>query len=196
MKELLPDWAIEALESDDALDEAARGDALAAVSNSLAALSNLLPTETPSAERRARLFATLESDQRYAPFTSRLARLFDLNEAAIDALLPRTVGPDWEAFPIPGVELLHLDGGPATSGADVGLVRLAPGASFPLHRHLGHETALILEGGYTDSGGRDYHAGDVAEMSVDTEHEFTAGPDGCVFAVVVFGVEINGVRLG
>ncbi|MCA9643331.1 MAG: cupin domain-containing protein [Polyangiaceae bacterium] len=189
MKELLPDWALAALEADDALDEAALGDALAT-------LSRLIPAEAPAANRRAELFAELEGHQRYAPFTSRLAKLFDLDEPAVDALLPQTVGPDWQAFPIPGVELLHLDGGPATAGADVGLVRLAPGASFPLHRHLGHETALILEGGYTDSAGRGYHAGDVAEMEVDTEHDFTAGPEGCVFAVVVFGVEINGVRLG
>lgn len=189
MRELFPDWAMDAVESGDPREEAA-------LSEALSTLSYLIPAETLDAERRRQLFERLEGDQRYAPFTGRLARLFDLEEDAIDALLPRTSGSEWEAFPIPGVELLHLEGGPATTGADVGLVRLAPGATFPLHRHLGHETALILEGGYRDSAGRDFHAGDIAEMHADTEHDFTAGSQGCVFAVVVFGVEINGVRIG
>lgn len=188
MKLELPDWALAALEG-DASDEAA-------VSEALSALSGLIPAESPSAAGRRRLLAELEGSQRYAPFTSRLGTLFDLDEAAVDALLPRTVGSEWQDFPVPGVELLHLEGGPATRGADVGLVRLAPGATFPLHRHLGREQALILEGGYTDSTGRTFAAGDVAEMLADTEHDFTAGEEGCVFAVVVFGVEINGVRIG
>ncbi len=45
-----------------------------------------------------------------------------------------------------GVEICHLwQGGP-----DVAMLRYAPGASVPRHRHLGLETILVLSGTLSD----------------------------------------------
>jgi anti-sigma factor ChrR (cupin superfamily) len=50
---------------------------------------------------------------------------------------------------------VHLVGGSATAGADVGFVRITAGTTFPPHRHLGEEHVLVLQGSYQDSDGTD-----------------------------------------
>lgn len=181
----LPDWA-------------GAGDASSAeLAEILAELAQLLPSQDAEPGLRQRLLADLGGSQRYAPFTSRLQRLFDLDEPAIQAFFQRLErAAEWQPFPIPGVQLLDIEGGPATAGADVGLVRLAPNTTFPHHRHAGLERVLVLEGSYVDDDGREYVSGDWSEKAEDTEHEFRVGADGCTFAVVVYGVEIDGVRVG
>jgi anti-sigma factor ChrR (cupin superfamily) len=53
-----------------------------------------------------------------------------------------------------GVEICRLWPGPP----DVALLRYAPGASVPRHRHGGLETVLVLDGSQSDERG-DYPAG-------------------------------------
>jgi anti-sigma factor ChrR (cupin superfamily) len=119
---------------------------------------------------------SLEGPERFAPFFAALSRLFDLPVAAIEALLARIDDARaWEAS-VPGVKLIDFTGGPRVAGADAGLVRLAPGAGFPRHRHLGHETTIVLEGTLID-GGRAYEPGAVVEHVVDSVHKCFAGPD-------------------
>lgn len=119
-------------------------------------------------------------------FLDVFAELVDLPAAAARPILDRAeVGRGWEAAPVPGLELVHFEGGPRTAGADVGLVRLAPGALHPLHEHLGEEAIVVLAGGYLDSAGYSVVAGQVERRHAGTPHSFVAGPEGVVFAAVL-----------
>jgi anti-sigma factor ChrR (cupin superfamily) len=88
-----------------------------------------------------------------------------------------------------------LQGGPRVSGADNGLVRIAAGAAFPPHRHLGCERVLVLQGGYRDEpSGQIYRAGDWHEMEAGSSHTYVALPDRDLLLAVslVGGVDVEG----
>lgn len=155
------------------------------------ALSLGLPGPAPATDQRARLLATAaRPDRRFAPFIGRLARLIDVAQDRAHELLATLARADvWEPF-VPAVELVHLQGGPAVAGADVGFVRVAAGRAFPVHRHLGDERVLVLQGGYHDSSGAVVRAGDTVELPAGSAHEFVALPGAdLIYAVVVYGVE-------
>lgn len=156
------------------------------------------PGVTPDTALRARLLAEVSTPRRrFAPLFDALSELFDLSDEGLVALFERAASAaEWSAAPVPGTRLLHLQGGPRVAAADNGLVRLAAGARFPQHTHLGSERVLVLEGGYRDEpSGRVYLAGDVHQMAAGTAHSYVALPEReLLLAVsVVAGVEIEGV---
>lgn len=168
------------------------------LAEALSSLSLALPPAAPSPGLRERLLASAaRPEQRWAPFAGRLARLVDVAHDRARELLAAIVRPDlWQRL-LPGVDLLHLQGGPAVAGADVGFVRVAAGAAFPEHRHLGVERVLILQGGYRDDGGQVARAGDLVELPAGSSHGFVALPDeDLIYAVVVGGVEFPGLDPG
>lgn len=76
-----------------------------------------------------------------------------------------------------GIEICHLlKGEPAAA-----LLRYAPGASVPRHRHQGLETILVLEGSQRDERGV-YGAGTVIFTTRGSEHA-VASDNGCVVLV-------------
>ena len=76
-----------------------------------------------------------------------------------------------------GVEICHLGRG----GPDVALLRYAPGASVPRHRHQGLEVIIVLSGSQSDDHGR-YRAGDVVLNPKGSEHEVWS-VDGCTVLI-------------
>lgn len=67
------------------------------------------------------------------------------------------------------------------------LVRMAPGAQAPRHRHEGVELTLVLDGGYSDESGC-YRAGDLAVAEAATVHSPRADREaGCACLVVNAG---------
>jgi anti-sigma factor RsiW len=178
-RELGPRLATEAAEAADALS----------------ALAVALPPVRPSPGLRERLLAAAAGPGRFAPFIDRLARLIDVAADRARELLASLERPEtWLPSPAPNVHLVHIFGGPAVAGADVGFVRVAAGTSFPLHRHLGDEHVLVLQGGFEDSHGTVARAGDLVDMSPDSSHHVTAGPEvDLIYAVVVGGIEIEGL---
>lgn len=160
----------------------------------LEALALALPRPSPSPGLRDRLLASVRApERRLAPFADRLAALFDVAVARAGDLLTALADPrTWKALG-PGIALIDVDGGPAVAGADVGFVRVEAGGTFPHHRHLGSERALILQGALVEGDGRIFRAGEEARMNAGSEHSFAAGPDeALIFAVVVFGVDLPG----
>jgi quercetin dioxygenase-like cupin family protein len=136
---------------------------------------------------------------RYAPFFDRLSELWDLPESEVRALLERSRDKGaWSRAPLPGLELIRLEGGPRIQGTEAYLARFAPGLTFPMHSHHGHEDVLILEGSYTDDRGTLYRAGDVHPMQAGAAHSFTITRDeACVAAAVHRGIRFRslGMRL-
>ena len=198
VRELLPAYALGALEGDEAsrVERALAEDpVLAAELDALleagADLVAALPPEAPDPAVRARLLASVEG--RFARFAARFAQLFDVTlERARDLLAMADVPSAWEAGPGPGSALLHFAAGPRYASADAGFVRLAPGMTFPWHRHHGHEHCLVLAGEAVDSMCGTMRPGDEATADGGTEHEFrTVGDEPYVFAVRVFGVDFD-----
>lgn len=167
----------------------------AALVEGFAALALALAPVAPRAALRERLLAAARAEgERFAPFAARLARLIDVTVERARELLATIVRPEaWQPL-LPGVDLLHLAGGPAVAGADVGFVRVAAGRPFPEHRHLGDEHVLVLQGGYRDSSGEVFAAGALVDLPADSAHAFVALPEvDLIYAVVVGGVEFPGL---
>ena len=154
------------------------------VREALAGLAGTLPPLPPSAGARAHLVKALAGVDRFQPFFAELARRFDLGVDAVRRLLARIDDEAaWEAGPLSSIRLIHFQAGPAVAANDVGLVRLAAGATFPRHRHLGHELTVVLEGCMYDGEHR-YLPGQVVEWPGETVHEYGAGPERDLVAVV------------
>lgn len=163
-----------------------------------AALAQLHPpAKSPPQLLRERLLNAVSRPRlRFAPLYGSLSQLFDLGDTELSNLFERAEDASvWVTSQIADTRLLHLQGGPRVAHADNGLVRIAAGARFPQHRHLGLERVLVLDGGYRDEpSGRLYLAGDWHEMAGGTEHAYTALPEKeLLLAVsVVSGVEVEG----
>jgi len=164
----------------------------------LAALARAIAPRAPSAALRARLLSAASSPGlRWAPLFGKLGALFDLDDRALSQMAERASVPsEWQPGPIGGVELFHLDGGPAIRPADAGLVRVRAGLAFPAHRHLGEERTLILEGEARESNGLVRLPGDLQVMAEDSSHAYEVLAERpLVYAVVLLrGVEIGGRR--
>lgn len=94
---------------------------------------------------------------------------------------PGLLSGGWRAMPfVPfsdGVEICTLvDGEPG-----VALLRYAPGAAVPRHRHEGLETIVVLDGSQSDDYGS-YEAGAVIVNHVGTEHAVWS-ENGCVILI-------------
>jgi len=106
----------------------------------------------------------------------------------LDALLRGDIA--WQPFRT-GIEI-HPLYGELGVGRAAALLRYAPGASLPTHRHAGFEQILVLEGSQVDERGR-YGRGTVVVNPPGSEHA-VASPEGCVVFVtwelpVEFGSE-------
>ena len=87
----------------------------------------------------------------------------------------------WLQTPIEGVEMrvLHLD---ESSGRMTQLMRMAPGASFPRHRHTGLEECYVIQGDMR-SGDMILRAGDYQRGERGSIHGIST-LEGCVMLVV------------
>ena len=124
---------------------------------------------------------------RFGELIDRVAELFDLGRERVRALLDLVDEPAaWRPGKVPGISLLDFRGGAALVGADAGFVRLAPGVTFPYHRHVGGEAVLVLEGSFVGDDGVVTRRGEGLRFEAETRHAFTARPEGCLFAVVIW----------
>jgi hypothetical protein len=158
----------------------------------------------PPPPLRDRILGAIRSTHRFDELEAQLATILDLPAAAVRDLLlaidggRKERGGRWEDSPMPGVELLHFDGGPAVADAITGFVRIAPGAEFPHHEHVGEETVVVLQGACRDSSGTVHGRGAVVRMQPGTAHSLVAlGPIPLVYtAVVQRGLKIGGSFIG
>lgn len=146
---------------------------------------------------RTRLLDSVAKDVPMTAMLPRLQQLFDIASEQAQALLAAARDPSskrWQSAGVAGAQLLHLQGGPTLAQADCGLVRLEPGAVFPLHEHLGDEWALVLDGCIGEVGGRSFNAGDVAFSAAGSRHALeTLGNQSVVLATVNFeGIRVQG----
>lgn len=148
----------------------------------LAAGLQVNPEAPPLRTSAARLqAATAQLPLRYAPFYDELCRWSELTESELRVELTRAADPkSWGWSPLRGVRFFAF--APATRLApECLLVRLEEGGALPEHSHPAGERALVLEGGYRDDSGREFHAGDEDEALAGSRHALTVLPGGpCV----------------
>ncbi len=121
----------------------------------------------------------------WEPWRGRVAALWDLDEERVQEEFDRSGrGDEWSATPFPGVMAFHLGGGPATAGADVGLVRIPAGFGFPLHTHSGTEEYVVLQGTMRFVDGHREGPGDRVRNDGTVSHAYTAEGEVVVAAVV------------
>ena len=95
----------------------------------------------------------------------------------LDALLKGEIS--WQPFRT-GIEIHQLYGQVGV-GRAAALLRYAPGALLPAHRHAGFEQILVLEGAQVDDLGR-YGKGTVVVNPPGSSHA-VASPEGCIVFV-------------
>ena len=92
-------------------------------------------------------------------------------------------------YPGVAIHFLHCD---RTTGHAAVLIRMAPGSSYPAHRHRGAEELFVLQGAFRDANGT-YRAGTYARFEDGTSHHPIAlddGPDCIFFAIAHEGIEL------
>lgn len=201
IRELLPLYALGILEPAEAgeVERALAADpALAAELATLedAAVALAAPVPPPAAVH-ARLLASIGGGP-FERFSAQIASMFDVTVERARELLGLMARPaSWEPA-APGVDLVHVAGGPACAAADCGFVRLAPGAAFPVHTHAGEEVSLILAGQLRDrTSGRIYRTGDEIVERTKLAHDVACEGDApCLYAArVMNGIEIAGAPM-
>ncbi len=191
VRELLPLYALGELAADEA---SAVERAIEADPNLAAELESYLDLVAVSAPQdiKARLLASVGGG-RFEQFSNRMATLLDVTiDRARELLGLLERESSWEN-PVPGVSLIHFDGGPAYAAADCGFVRIAPGCKFPWHTHRGEEVSVILSGAMRDHDGRVLRAGDELVHQQGTQHELTAEGDE---PVIYVARAMNGIEVG
>ena len=71
-------------------------------------------------------------------------------------------------------------------GIQADLIRIRPNLTDQPHTHDGFEWVYVLEGEFTDQGGR-HSAGDFLVNSTEGIHQITTGEDGCLLFIVWTG---------
>lgn len=153
-------------------------------------LARAVAPTTPPPALRARLFGRIAGRDRFLPMLDRFADLCDLPAAEAQDHLHKIDQDDaWEEL-VDGVRFFDFDGGPGIGEAHGGLVRVAPGASFPMHTHVGEERILVLAGAAEDDQGRVFRAGDVVVSADGTSHVVrTLGDKEVIYAAVVIALD-------
>jgi anti-sigma factor ChrR (cupin superfamily) len=143
------------------------------------------------AEQRARVLAATSASGAAAlsGFVRRIGLLFDLDDDAVKKVLHDAHGDT--AWELPGpIAFFHVQPGPRLSAvAEAGVIRLAPGMTFPRHRHRGDEHGLILTGSLReDNSGHIGYPGDILFMPDGSAHTVTAvSREPCLFVVLLYG---------
>ncbi len=155
---------------------------------------------SPPPSLRASILDGAMLEGRFDRFRAAAAELLEIGEERAGALLDGIGRAEsWGPSPVPWIELYHVEGGPSVADAITGFVRLPAGSEFPLHRHLGDEAVLLVQGSLEDSvTGRVFRPGDVVRMPAGTEHGFTVrpGPGLVYLAVLHQGIQIGELVLG
>lgn len=199
IKELLPLYALGVLDGGEMalVERAAAADpAIAAeLAGYQTAADTLVEPVAPSSHVKARLLASAGGG-RFDRFAARLATMYDVTIERAREFLGLAERPaSWQAQMIPGIDLVHFDGGPAYAAADCGFVRIAPGATFPPHTHMGEEMSLVIQGRMRDaSTGLVLVPGDELLLAEASGHYLVGeGDEDCIFAArAMNGIAIAG----
>ncbi len=99
----------------------------------------------------------------------------------------------WQPTRYPGIDV-HFYASDRSSGRALALIRMAPGCSYPRHRHRGEEHLLVVQGGYRDDRGV-HRAGEFAHYGDGTDHAPIAVDEPGAPACVLLALAHEGIQL-
>jgi anti-sigma factor ChrR (cupin superfamily) len=140
-------------------------------------VAGLAPAAAPPEGLKQRLLERVRADRRAQVWK---AWESDANPTGL-TLLPRSE-ERWEATGVAGVEVRRLHVDRAADRATM-LVRMAPGSSYPSHRHAGAEECYVIEGDLLVHGHR-MVAGDYQRASGGSLHGVQSTETGCLLLIV------------
>lgn len=144
----------------------------------VAALGTAVPGERPDPSLRARLL----DGARGTPAPAQIWKTWMSNVTGSAEYLARASEGVWEKTGFPGVETRRLfvdaDGDRATL-----LIRMAPGATYPGHRHRGPEECLVLEGDLL-AGDTLMRAGDYRRAAAGSIDGVQSTRSGCLLLII------------
>lgn len=146
-------------------------------------LADLVPV-APPAEVKARLLAS-SGGGRFAAFGPSLATMFEVTVDRAHELLGLIErGASWQRQ-LPGVETIVFSGGPGLAGAGCAFLRIASGATVPMHAHVGAESTIVLAGRVLDvTRVRAFGPGDSWQLAAGTRHALIGqSEEPCICAV-------------
>jgi putative transcriptional regulator len=133
-------------------------------------LDELAPAELDRGARDRMLALIDKAVPSPAPALPRRAPADPLVPAPLAAYLGGGLSAiEWRIL-APGLRQSELLPHDLMGGANLRMLRIAPGKKMPRHGHTGTELTLVLRGAYTDELGR-FGRGDVAETDDDIVHE-------------------------
>jgi len=146
--------------------------------STVTAIGSAVPGQRPDPSLRGRLLdrarGTAAPDQTWKGWSS------DVTGAA--EYLARASEGVWEPTGFPGVETRRLFVDPPNDRATL-LIRMAPGATYPIHRHRGAEECLVLEGDLM-TGDTLMKAGDYRRAAAGSTDGVQSTRDGCLLLIV------------
>jgi hypothetical protein len=130
----------------------------------------------PSPEVKLRLLASSGAG-RFSAFAAPIAAMFEVTVDRAHELLGLIERSSSWQIKLPGVAAITFSGGPGLAGAECGFLRLAPGATFPMHAHVGEESAVVLAGRVHDvTNDRTLGPGDSWRLAAGTRHQLVGQP--------------------
>ena len=89
----------------------------------------------------------------------------------------------WQATAVPGIDVRKLFVDPAADRVTM-LVRMAPGAAYPPHRHATAEECFVLQGDIRVDERTHMHAGDYQRAEEGSRHGVQSTDGGCTLLIV------------
>ena len=140
-----------------------------------ASLADLAPREEPPASLKDRVMAAVDSDLDAQPWKNWKA-------SPTDPLFFVAAGDDWEPSQFEGIDTRRLFVDKEQDRVTM-TVRMAPGTSYPAHRHAGIEECFVLSGDlWVDDV--HMHAGDYQRAESGSHHPVQRTDEGCVLLLV------------
>ena len=164
-------------------------DEVAALRSVLSDISLLAPRATPSSGLRSRVMKRLREhaargaslDRSRFEEASRPWRT--ASATALEAGFSYALASEgaWQATGFPGIEARQLFVDTASDRVTM-LVRMAPGTSYPSHRHTGREECYVIQGDLR-AGGLRMNAGDYKFAEIGSIDTIQSTEHGCVLLI-------------
>jgi anti-sigma factor ChrR (cupin superfamily) len=155
-------------------------DAFRQLNAAAAALGRMVPPVPPDPALRDALLRQI-APPGHEQATPVRRQLRGREAGPVSCILRRSGDGGWEDTTVPGVRLrvLAID---ATADRFTALVRMAPGATYAAHRHVGPEECYVLEGDLRH-GAQVMRAGDYEWMPAGTDHGPQTTAEGCLLLI-------------
>lgn len=160
-------------------------EAIAAMEDVLGQIGLTVAGTAPPAALRERILASVAREGR--PGVSPSFQIWKnwkgpLGAAAESSVLIRSSEGDWENTGIEGVAVRRLFVDAARKQVTM-LIRMAPGARYPSHRHGGAEECYVLQGDLKVGNEVEMYAGDYQRVETGGVHAIQSTREGCLLYI-------------